>query len=110
MIRSSHGGIDKYFSFEIIYQCFGDFCCLHAHCGAGRDFCLSAIVLVVVFASMFRMVQLDLCISVIVSEYRAVSIFMLTKVKLFCYPEGGGRNSSIKLARIAQSTGLESHA
>jgi hypothetical protein len=73
--------------------------------------CLSAIVLVLVVASMFRMVQLDLCINAIVSEYRAVSIFMITKIKLFfSYPEGGDRNSSVKLARMARSTGLESHA
>jgi len=65
-----------------IHQRFGGVCCLHAQCGAGRDLCLRAIVLVVVVVSMLRMVQLDLCISAIVSEYRAVSIFMITQGKL----------------------------
>ena len=65
-----------------IHQRFGGVCCLHAQCGAGRNLCLKAIGLVVVVASMLKMVQLDLCISAIVSEYRAVSIFMITQGKL----------------------------
>jgi hypothetical protein len=76
VIRSSHSGLDEEFSCEIMprrlvymYQRFGRFYCLHPQGGASRDWCICTIVSVRTLASIYR----------------------LTKVIFFYYPEGRGR-------------------